>query len=132
MKNKSAYVVVAFLIVVAILLFIMWGGNYSLNKDEIVITKFEECVAAGNVVMESYPRQCMTSDDMVFIEQIDDSLTPRELVFCTPTDRESDACIMIYAPVCTYDSEGNQISTYGNSCVACSDELVSYYIEGEC
>src|SRR3970282_1296825 len=37
---------------------------------EITITNFEECVAAGNPVMESYPRQCMDSDGQTFVEEV--------------------------------------------------------------
>lgn len=32
------------------------------------VKNFEECVAAGNRVMESYPRQCTTSKGENFIE----------------------------------------------------------------
>ena len=35
-----------------------------------VITNFEECAAAGNPVMESYPRQCRTTDGRLFVEEI--------------------------------------------------------------
>ncbi|MEO5927072.1 MAG: hypothetical protein ABIO72_00175 [Patescibacteria group bacterium] len=31
---------------------------------------FEECVAMGNPVMESYPRQCRTTDGKLFVEDI--------------------------------------------------------------
>ncbi len=34
------------------------------------IANFDECVAAGNPVMESYPRQCRSSDGQLFIEPI--------------------------------------------------------------
>ena len=34
------------------------------------ITNFEECVAAGNPVMESYPRQCRSADGQLFVEDI--------------------------------------------------------------
>ena len=34
------------------------------------IDSFEECAAAGNLVMESYPRQCRTSDGKHFVESI--------------------------------------------------------------
>jgi len=34
------------------------------------IDSFEECIAAGFPAMESYPRQCRTSDDRTFVEQI--------------------------------------------------------------
>lgn len=39
------------------------------------ITSFEECVAAGNPVMESYPRQCRAGDT-VFVEEIDEPVNP--------------------------------------------------------
>ena len=34
------------------------------------ITNFEECIAAGNPAMESYPRQCRTADGKHFVEII--------------------------------------------------------------
>ena len=37
---------------------------------ESSIKNFEDCVAAGNPVMESYPRQCRTSDGKHFVEEI--------------------------------------------------------------
>ena len=36
----------------------------------VVISNFEECVAAGNPVMESYPRQCATKDGRGFVEDV--------------------------------------------------------------
>ncbi|UCD03475.1 MAG: hypothetical protein JSV63_04185 [Candidatus Aenigmatarchaeota archaeon] len=38
------------------------------------VTSFEECAAAGNPVMESYPRQCRTPDGTLFVEEIDEPL----------------------------------------------------------
>ena len=35
------------------------------------ITNFEECIAAGNPAMESYPRQCRTGDGLHFVEEIE-------------------------------------------------------------
>lgn len=32
-----------------------------------IVTSFEECVAAGNPVMESYPEQCRTADGRLFV-----------------------------------------------------------------
>ncbi len=37
------------------------------------ITNFEECIAAGNPAMESYPRQCRTPDGKHFVEEINDN-----------------------------------------------------------
>jgi hypothetical protein len=48
------------------------------NTIESSIDSFEECVAAGNSVMESYPRQCETSDGKNFIEEINSRLMSPE------------------------------------------------------
>lgn len=52
-------------------------GNPNPNDDKILkimpintINNFEECVAAGNPVMESHPRQCSTKDGQHFVEDI--------------------------------------------------------------
>tara|TARA_Y100000310_G_scaffold302635_1_gene340136 strand:- start:2334 stop:2768 length:435 start_codon:yes stop_codon:yes gene_type:complete len=59
--------------------------------------------------------------------------------FCKEEQRNKDACIEIYQPVCGwYDSEKIQCikypcaTTFSNSCFSCSDENVLYYTEGEC
>lgn len=49
-------------------------------------------------------------------------------VYCTEQQREVDACIEIYQPVCGFPL--NQ--TYSNYCFACVNETVQYYLEGEC
>ena len=41
------------------------------GEIESNIESFEECVAAGNPVMESYPRQCKTTDGKNFVEVVD-------------------------------------------------------------
>ncbi len=45
-------------------------GFISFNICCAPITDFIGCVKAGNAVMESYPRQCRTSDDKTFTEII--------------------------------------------------------------
>ena len=60
---------------------ITYGNNCALNSQHMVmnhtgecktslITNFEECVAAGNAVMESFPRQCRSSDGKLFVEKV--------------------------------------------------------------
>ena len=53
-------------------------GTPEINDDRILrivplkeINNFEDCVAAGNSIMESYPRQCKTTDGQTFVEEID-------------------------------------------------------------
>jgi len=152
----------------------------------VKITNFEECSAAGNPVMESYPRQCRASSGQTFVEDISIEISgtvslkgelfcPCFLVGevevwydliegkppinvseinngdfvvvkgeyfgnqvhaieifkateCEPENRNADACIEIYQPVC-----GMPINqTFSNSCFACIDESVMYHIGGEC
>ena len=53
-------------------------GSPQNNDDRILrvvpinneIRNFEECVASGNMIMESHPRQCRTQDDKHFVEEI--------------------------------------------------------------
>jgi hypothetical protein len=62
------------------------------NKEEIQITNFNECINAGNPVMESYPRQCIDSKtDTTFIEEIDEIInepTPEEPTIEVPATEE--------------------------------------------
>ncbi|MFZ2887295.1 MAG: hypothetical protein WA021_05760 [Minisyncoccia bacterium] len=43
-----------------------------------VISNFDECAAAGNPVMESYPRQCNTADGRHFVEEISEMPTSND------------------------------------------------------
>ena len=59
--------------------------------------------------------------------------------FCTEEQRNVDACIEIYQPVCGWsDPEKVQCITYpcasdySNSCFACMDENVKYWTDGTC
>lgn len=54
------------------------------HDDRVVvpanITNFEECAAAGNPVMESYPAQCSTPDGKHFTENIGNELELSEII----------------------------------------------------
>jgi len=58
--------------IIVILLIIVAGVFFWQNqpKNEVVINSFEECVAAGNPVMESYPEQCRTEDGKLFVREL--------------------------------------------------------------
>ncbi len=60
-------------IIIALLLFFVVGiGTYLFITAQTGITNFEECIAAGNPAMESYPRQCRDPiSDQTFVEFID-------------------------------------------------------------
>ena len=44
------------------------------------IDNFDECMAAGNPVMESYPRQCRTAEGELFVEKIDKNSDKSDLI----------------------------------------------------
>lgn len=49
------------------------------DEGEIIVTNFRECVAAGNPVMESYPRQCIHEGEN-FTEYIGNELEKADLI----------------------------------------------------
>lgn len=63
------------------------------------ITSFEECAAAGNPIMESYPEQCRTPDGTTFVREIPPSPD-------TPDSPESPYRPLPVEPVaCTMDAK---------------------------
>lgn len=50
-----------------IIVMLLVAGCANVSEDRI--TNFKECIAAGNPVMESYPRQCRAGDK-TFVEEI--------------------------------------------------------------
>lgn len=46
----------------------------------LTATNFDECAAAGNAVMESYPRQCRIPDGQTFIEDIGNELEKLDFI----------------------------------------------------
>ena len=92
------------------------------------VDNFKECVAAGNSVMESYPRKCIHSNQ-TFTEIIEN--------FCTGDI--GDVCMNLYEPVCGYQPVQCVTApcpptsqTFTNSCFACQDQEVVYWMLGEC
>lgn len=64
MEEKTIFGIV--LLVVVFSVFFLFD-----NTSEIEITNFEECIAAGNPAMESYPRQCRDEKtENLFVEEI--------------------------------------------------------------
>lgn len=50
----------------------------SASVPQPVITNFEECAAAGNPIMESYPEQCRTADGRLFVNDVPDQTFPAQ------------------------------------------------------
>ena len=82
------------------------------------VDNFKECVSAGNPILESYPRKCI-NENKTYIEVIEN--------FCLNKDTE-DLCMTLYDPVCGYPLE----KTFSNSCFACQNKEIVYWMPGEC
>ncbi len=52
-------------------------------KTSAPITSFEECAAAGNPIMESYPEQCRTKDGQHFTRNIGNEVEKMNLIRLT-------------------------------------------------
>jgi len=86
MKIKDILVILLLLILVV---FVGVVAKFRLKKDNYnqpkygLITDFDECSAAGNIVLESYPAQCRTSDGRSFIQDIGNELEMLEMIHIT-------------------------------------------------
>lgn len=85
MKNKRliyGYAVVLLLILVVILYRDQWFKQINLKSTNIekMPTSFNECVASGFPVQESYPRRCLLSSGQSFSEDIGNELEKTDLI----------------------------------------------------
>jgi len=82
MMKKILFLILALVLMVS-LFFVYKNNQKDPNKQTISIKKvnnFYDCVAAGNPVMEGYPRQCQSPDGQFFIEDIGNFLEKTDLI----------------------------------------------------
>jgi hypothetical protein len=70
MKKLLLLLFVLFGLIIGVLVYI----NYAVSRKPI--NNFEECLAGGGIIMESYPRQCRTADGRLYIEDIREPVIP--------------------------------------------------------
>ncbi len=148
---KTGILVIAVLAIgVLIGLYAPIGGDSAPQPNPSpTVTNFEECAAAGNPVMESYPRQCSHEGEL-FIEEIDEPIMPPANTeseeenatagaFMCDVNNRPEACTMQYEPVCgsvevqCFTEPCDPVTqTFGNGCTACSNQNVISYTKGEC
>ena len=77
--SKKLVIMVALAIVLGVG-FLFERSQNKPDPQKNKITDFAECVAAGNAVLESYPRQCRTEYGQSFTEDIGNELLKRDLI----------------------------------------------------
>lgn len=55
--------------IAAIICLNFWYGKEKASAPNVEISSFEECVAAGNPIMESYPAQCLVPNGKTFTQE---------------------------------------------------------------
>lgn len=83
----SALLVLAIVALVFIVVVPKNSNNQEINNEDVgnqqpsvTVNNFDECIAAGFVVLESYPRQCQSPNGDTFTEYIGNELDMRNLV----------------------------------------------------
>lgn len=82
LPNKNLIYLLAIIIISAIAGWYIY--NQQLAADESAINSFDDCVAAGNPVMESYPEQCRTPGGKHFVNDIDRPISVAGEGICLP------------------------------------------------
>ncbi|MDQ3015025.1 MAG: GerMN domain-containing protein [bacterium] len=75
MKKTIIYFIIAVLIIIGL------GVTWKLTRTATsIVTNFEQCIAAGNSVQESYPERCTTPDGKTFTRDIGNELEKSDLI----------------------------------------------------
>lgn len=89
LKTIFMLILAGVLTLVALSLYSVSAGKpFEINPNPqppVAVTDFESCVAAGNAVMESYPRQCRDAEGELYVEQIDNPIN---------TEPSTGACVV--------------------------------------
>ena len=91
-NNKILLATIVLLAAIALALWYFWDKveeTENGNTPSAVVNNFEECLSAGYVVSESYPRQCQTPDGRTFIEDIGNEQEKSNLISIS-TPRPND------------------------------------------
>lgn len=65
------------------------------RQENLLVTSFEECAAAGHPVMESFPEQCKTPDGRTFVKEYPHTSNPNPITAngCAVAGCSSQLCV---------------------------------------
>ncbi len=81
-NNKTITVLIVVLSLAIVILALLYPFLKP-KKDKVLITNYEECLKDGNLSLLTYPKQCLTRDGTVFLNQVaqDIQTTSKEINF---------------------------------------------------
>lgn len=82
MQKNFIYILLALVLTALVVFGYVWINKKEIKTQKATISNFEECLAAGNSVQESYPRRC-SADGKIFTEDIGNILEKQDLIFLT-------------------------------------------------
>ncbi len=96
MKN----IIIIALAIVAVFI----AGCTQTAEPQEQINSFEDCVNAGNPVMESYPRQCRTDSGMTFTEKVEQKIPGMTEEYCSQAGGNWNEC----SSKCMLENQGKE------------------------
>ncbi|MFP4567704.1 MAG: PspC domain-containing protein [Candidatus Woesearchaeota archaeon] len=91
-------------------------------------------VSGGRILKMTFTSFTNVSQEDLITEPIETEVSV-DVFECLPEDRVADFCIELYDPVCGFkDAHSFNLggSTFSNSCFACQNPNIYYYVLGEC
>ena len=114
MKKLNQREVIAIILILIVVGFLIY---YSVQKNPVACTEDARLCPDGTSVVR-IPPDC----------EFEACPANGNQTYCTAEQRQADACITLYEPVCGYPEK----STYSNSCFACMEENVLYWVDDVC
>jgi hypothetical protein len=68
--NLLIYIAGPLVLLLLAFVFIIMNNYSNITEYDMDVFDFDSCVAAGYPVMESFPRQCRTNDNRLFVENL--------------------------------------------------------------
>jgi len=103
----------------------IWREEVSHKTLEPAMNNFADCLAEGNTILESYPRQCVSKEGRVFVEDLGEAIVDNTMIkvaqpqvgqfISSPLTIKGQAkgpwFFEASFPIVLTDEEGNEIST---------------------
>jgi hypothetical protein len=81
MKRKTILIIAAILAITCVAVGYFIWHNQSLKEN---VTSYKECVAADNIIQDSYPEVCVTPQGKRFTNDVSQTMTLEGTVACLP------------------------------------------------